>query len=469
MEKIKLCITFIILSFTLTSCINKEEKLIAKKPNIIFILVDDQRNDALGCYGHEIIKSPNIDKLAEEGVRFSNAFVTTSICMASRATILTGMTSRSNGVSNMQIPLDTLLSKEVYPKLLKKEGYKTGFIGKFGFSIMGKKEPQNWFDYFKPTKRYWNEMPDGSNKHETELDGDYAIEFLNQQDKTQPFCLSVSFNAAHAEDSDLRPGFGHYPWIKEVDGMYEDIRIPEPRLNDSTIYNAHPKFMKESLNRIRYFWRWDTPEKYQTNMKAYYRLISGIDYTIGRITKELEKLGLADNTIIVYAADNGYYMGDRGFAGKWSHYEQSLRIPMIIFDPRVTKEKRGKVVDNMVLNLDLPSTFLEYAGVTVPKSYQGISLKQFLEKDTVTNWRTSFFCEHLYPDKIIPKWEGVRNERYKYAVYFEQNPPYEYLHDLITDPDELINLANNPEYKSILDELRVECENYVKKYTNISK
>lgn len=444
-----------------------------KQPNILFFLIDDQRNETLGCYGHPILKTPNIDRLAENGTRFSNAFVTTSICMASRATIFSGLVTRSSGVSSYwETPMDTDMTVDVYPRVLKRNGYRTGFIGKFGFTLEDKKTPDSWFDYYKPMDRnpYFKTMPDGTLRHETDIDGDYAIEFLRSQDKNQPFCLSVSFNSAHAEDGDLRPGIGHYPWPPSTDGMYEDIVIPDPRLSDSTIFNAMPPFLKESLNRVRYFWRWDTPEKYQVNMKAYFRMISGIDNVIGRVLAELEKQGLAENTIVVYLADNGYYMGDRGFAGKWSHYEQSLRVPMIIYDPRLPKEKRGLVNDEMVLNLDMAPTFIDLAGLDQPKQYQGKSLMPLVRDENPENWRTSFYCEHLNLHPKIPKWEGIRSSRYVYARYFEQGPPpYEFLHDLSTDPDQLVNLVDDENCKDILDELRQQCDETVENYESVRK
>jgi arylsulfatase A-like enzyme len=211
------------------------------------------------------------------------------------------------------------------------------------------------------------------------------------------------------------------------------------------------------MNRIRYFWRWDTPEKYQKNMKAYFRMISGVDRVIGRIRKELEKLHLADNTVIIYMADNGYYMGDRGFAGKWSHYEQSLRVPLIVYDPRLQENKRGILKEEIALNIDVPATMLKLAGVEVPEQYQGHSLALLLNNKPTPGWRNDFFCEHLMNNKDIPKWEGVRGERYVYARYFEQEPAYEFLHDLEKDPDQLTNLASNPAYKDILAKMRKRC------------
>lgn len=427
-----------------------------RKPNILFLLVDDQRNDTLGCAGHPIIKTPVIDSLAAGGVRFSNAFVTTSICAASRASILTGLYERTHRYTFGTPPLSPAHMAESYPALLRVAGYRTGFIGKYGVRTEG--EPESaMFDYFKPYggNPYFKQQPDGSLRHETEVAGDRAIDFLDGNPEGRPFCLSISFNASHAADWDLE---NHFPWPKAVDGMYEDVEIPAPRLSDPAIFANHPEFLKTSMNRKRYFWRWDTQEKYQKNMRAYFRMLSGIDRVIGRIRRELEQRSLADNTVIVYMADNGYYMGDRGFAGKWTHYEQSLRVPLIVYDPRQPKEKRGAVRDEMALNIDIPATMLQLAGVEIPASYQGRSITPLLRGGGVREWRDDFFCEHLMDNPDIPKWEGVRGERYVYARYFEQEPVYEYLHDLKTDPDQLVNLAADPGYREILTAMSKRCD-----------
>jgi arylsulfatase A-like enzyme len=191
-------------------------------------------------------------------------------------------------------------------------------------------------------------------------------------------------------------------------------------------------------------------------------MLTGMDGVIGRVLKELKKQGLADNTIVVYMADNGYYMGDRGFAGKWSHYEQSLRVPMIIHDPRLPKAQRGRVVDPMALNIDLPSTFLDWAGVKPPASYQGRSLAPIVNGKTPP-WRDDFFCEHLHLHPTIT-WEGVRNKRYIYARYFDQDPAYEFLHDLEKDPDQLTNFAGDAKYADILSKMRRRCAELVKQH-----
>lgn len=226
-----------------------------------------------------------------------------------------------------------------------------------------------------------------------------------------------------------------------------------------------PGFLKESMNRDRWFWRWDTPEKYKTNIRAYYRMLSGMDGVVGRVQEALKKQGFAENTIIIYTADNGYYMGDRGFAGKWSHYEQSLRVPMIMYDPRSKKPTRGRVIPPLVMNLDLPATMLELAGVAVPDKYQGASLAPYLRGETPASWRKDLFNEHHFNHKRIPKWRGVHGKRFTYARYYEQKPIQELLYDLDKDPDQLKNLANDPEHAGILKDMRTRTDEYTERYT----
>jgi arylsulfatase A-like enzyme len=428
----------------------------AERPNIVFFLIDDQRNDTLGCAGHPILKTPQVDLLAAEGVRFRNTFVTTSICAASRASIFTGLHERTHGYTFGKPPIPADYTGTSYPALLRQAGYRTGFIGKFGVGVTdGAKDEM--FDAFTPLNRnpYFHKQPDGSLRHETEVAGDHAIDFIGDNPADQPFCLSISFNAVHAEDSDKED---HYPWPKAVDGMYDDQDMPLPRLNAPAIFEAHPQFLKDSMNRERYFWRWDTPEKYQKNMRAYFRMISGVDRVVGRVRDALKARGLDKNTIVIYTGDNGYYMGNRGFAGKWTHYEESLRVPLIIYDPRLGESLRGQTRDQVALNIDLPATMLAYGGVESPNHYQGRSLTPLMRETSVDGWRTEFFCEHLMEHKAIPKWEGIRGERYVYARYLEQEPVYEFLHDLQTDPEQLTNFAADPAYTETLARMRARCD-----------
>jgi len=429
------------------------------RPNILFLFADDQRFDTLGCAGHPIVKTPVIDRLAAEGVRFENTFVTTSICWVSRAVVLTGQWARSHAQRNAIPKVKPEALETTFPVMLRKAGYRTGHFGKWHLHGPADFKPETQYDEYEAIGRnpYIKTLPDGTKRHETDLVCDRGIEFIKSQPKDKAFALNLWFNAAHAEDNDHRPGIGHYPWPESVEGMYEDMAIPAPRLSDPAIYEAHPQFLKDSINRERFFWGYDTPEKYQTNIRAYYRMISGMDKAIARVVKALEEAGLADNTIIVYTADNGYYLGDRGFQGKWSHYEESIRIPLVVYDPRLPKEKRGRVVSQMALNVDFGPTFLDWAGVEKPAVYEGRSLAPLVRGEGISDWRTHFFCEHLDLAPTLT-WEGIRDQRFVYARYFDQKPAFEFLHDLQSDPDELKNLASDPAHTDTLLKFRALCD-----------
>jgi len=441
------------------------------KPNILFVLVDDQRNTSLGCAGHSQIKTPNIDRLALNGIRFENAFVTTPICMASRACLFTGMTERSHGYTGGGAPANPVIVEDVdtsFPTLLRKAGYRTSFFGKqhVRFQEGTSQAMDRMFDVHKTLRRnpYFKDMPDGSKRHVGELIGDESIKFLKNNPADKPFFLYMSFNISHAEDGDKRPGIGHFPWPRKEDGLYENIEPERPNLDDPRYYEATPEFLKTSLNRERFFWRWDTPEKYRVNMRAYYRILTGMDRIVGRVQRTLEELGWADNTIVIYSADNGYYMGDRGFAGKWSHYDESLRVPLIIYDPRLPEDKRGRVVDELTLSLDVSATILDVAGVAPCDKYQGRSLTGLMLGNTPNDWRSDIYCEHHRQSAgQLPKWYGVRSDSFAYANYYELN--VELLYDLKSDPTQLTNLADKPEYRAQLETMRKKSEEYVRQYT----
>lgn len=434
-----------------------------ERPNIVFFFADDQTTSTVGCYGNSVIQTPNIDALAARGTRFENASVSQAICWVSRTTILTGLTGRSYGTpSNPELARPDAV-ETLYSDILRQNGYRTGYFGKWHAKMPKGFQKEKHFDEFEAISRnpYYKKQPDGSLRHETELIVDRGIEFVKSQPKDKPFALNMWFNACHAEDSDRRPGIGHFPWPRAVDGMYEDIVIAPPRLGDPAIFDGQPDFLKTTINRERYFWRWNTADKYQTNMRAYYRMVSGIDGAIGRFMQALEEAGLADNTIIVYSADNGYYMGNRGLAGKWSHYEEGIKVPLIVADPRVPHKQRGKVTDASALNLDLPATFLDWAGVKIPEHYQGHSLRPIVDKGKPADWRTETFHEHFAVRNRIPAYEGLRNDRFKYVRYFDHGN-HEFLHDLKSDPDELVNLAGDPRHAKTLQEMRKRTTDRVK-------
>jgi len=450
-----LVIPFVLfLGFLATATSLGAETVAAERPNVIFFLSDDQRADFLGCAGHPILQTPTIDRLAAAGVRFENAFVTTSICAASRATIFTSQWERTHGFTFGTPPIPEPASDNSYPAALRRAGYRTGFIGKFGVAVhRGAREKM--FDVFIPLNRspYFKKQPDGSLRHLTEIVGDRAIEFLRGCEQDRPFCLSVSFNAAHAEDGDK---VNHYPWPKAVDGLYEDVTIPPPKVSID-FWKQLPPFFHDCMHRDRWFWRWDTPEKYQKNVKAYYRMITGLDRVMGRVLDELNVLGRAENTVVIFCGDNGYYKGSRGFAGKWSHFEESLRVPLVVYDPRLPQDQRGRVLEPMALNVDIPATIVDLAGLPLPSTYQGRSLTPLVRGRQPDDWRTDFFCEHLMNNAKIPKYEGVRGERYVYARYFEHPDDGEFLHDLEVDPDQLKNFVTDPAYREVLDRMRARC------------
>ncbi|MEI7985362.1 MAG: sulfatase [Armatimonadota bacterium] len=438
--------------FILITLVISSAPLLAQeqRPNFLFVLTDDQRFDALGYAGHPILKTPNLDQLAAKGVRFPNSFVTTPICAASRASILSGTYERTHKYTFGTPPLSGKLCDESYPAMLRKSGYRTGLIGKVGVSFE-EGQPTKMFDLLSSIGYpYLRKQANGEIRHIDEIATDRAIEFLSKQPTEKPFCLSICFNSPHAEDGELD---NLYPWPKTVDGLYNNAIIPLPPLVDEKYFLAEPKFLQEAINRIRWKWQFDTPEKFQKNVRSYYRMISGIDHEIGRLTTELKRLGVEKNTIIVFMSDNGYFLGERGLSGKWIHYEESLRVPLLIVDPRLPARRQGTTATQMALNIDIAPTILEFAGLRIPKQYQGKSLAP-LVRGNRPSWRHDFFCEHLLVDPTIPQWEGVRDERYVYARYFGQKPVYEYLHDLRKDPQEVHNLVGDKNYGGVLEKMK---------------
>jgi len=441
-----------------------------ERPNILFLLTDNQRCDMMGCAGNSIIHTPNMDKLADGGVRFTNAFVTTPICAASRASILTGLYRRKHEFTFLTPPLRTQFTDISYPALLRAVGYRTGFIGKFGIESNGKLLVENekitlkkMFEHFDNFEHwglfkgspngYFVEQTDGTKRHLTDITGEKAINFLRECNPDQPFCLSISFNAPHAQDNAPQ----QYFCPESVEHLYQDATIPEPENSDPAFFDAQPEFLKTSLSRERWYLRFDTPEKFQRMMKGLYRMVSGVDVVIGKILEEIENLGMDKNTIIIFMSDNGMFFGERGLSDCWLMHEESIRVPLIVFDPRADKRVQGITPEQMALNVDIAPTILELAGLEVPQEMQGRSLAPLLDGGN-PEWRTDFLCEHLFEHLRIPKSEGVRTERWKYIRYFEQQPVYEELYDLENDPHEARNLVGAPKYVKELEQLRKRCD-----------
>jgi arylsulfatase A-like enzyme len=432
-----------------------------ERPNIIFILTDDQRWDALGFAGNEIIQTPEMDRLAAKGTYFSHAVVTTPICAASRASLLTGLYERTHGYTFNQGSLKERFREMSYPLLLQQNGYYTGFYGKIGVDFPG---AENHFDQSEfydrnnkyPDRRgYFYKTIAEDTVHLTRYTGQQALDFINNAPEEKPFCLSLSFSAPHAHD----PAEAQYFWQPSSDDLY-NFEMPGPALADNRYFEVLPEPVRLGLNRERWYWRFDTPEKYQHSVKGYYRMITEIDREISGIRKMLENKGIAENTVIMLMGDNGYYLGERQLAGKWLMHDNSIRVPLIIFDPR---QKKPRQVDDMVLNIDVPYTILSMAGIQVPEQYQGINLQPYLKKGTHKEERDYILVEHLWDFDKIPSSEGIRGERWKYFRYRLIDAPEE-LYDLQNDPMETINLAADPEYAKVLSEMRNKCEEMVIQY-----
>jgi len=420
-----------------------------ERPNIILLVTDDQRWDSLGCMGNPIIRTPNIDKMAADGVMFTNNFVTTSICMTSRASIFTGLYARTHQINDFQQPFSEEAYARTYPAVLRAAGYRIGFIGKWG---IGGKLPTDRFDYFEgfPGQGHYFPKEAGGNKHLTELMGDQSIEFLRGSTNARPFCLSVSFKAPHVQDEDPRQ-FLHAPASAK---LYKDVQIPLPRKADPRFISEMPVEVQRSENRRRWAVRFGTPELYQESVKAYYRLITEVDTVAGRIREELRRMNADANTVILYTSDNGFYLGERGLAGKWLMHEESIRTPMIIHDPRLPAAARGRRVAEMALNIDLAPTLWHLAGISQPPPTQGRNLYPLVEGHK-TAWRKEWFYEHHYDNRgWIPPTEGVRGERWKYTRYLDTSPVFEELFDLETDPHEERNLARQAAHSARLEEMR---------------
>ncbi|MEM1328099.1 MAG: sulfatase [Bacteroidota bacterium] len=434
------------------------------RPNIIFILTDDQRFDALGYYGNELAKTPEMDKLASEGTYFRQAMVTTPICAASRASILTGLYERSHNFNFTTSNIREEYMASSYPTLLKAAGYTTGFYGKYGvyYDDLDKQfdeyESYDRNTKYKDQRGYYYKTLGKDTVHLTRYTGQKALDFIDQNDGGQPFCLSLSFSAPHAHDS----AEDQYFWQKITDSWLAYVTVPAAEKSEEKYFNEQPEFVQEGFNRTRWYWRYDTPEKYQHSVKGYFRMIAGIDFEIGKIRKKLEEKGLADNTVIILMGDNGYFLGERRLAGKWLMYDNSIRVPLIIFDPSADRQQ---TVEDLALNVDMPATILDLANVKQPMTYHGKSLLPIVKGKINRLSREMVLIEHLWEFEHIPPSEGVRTKKWKYFRYINDKSVEE-LYDLESDPTEINNLAKDVKYKKQLAALRQSCEQLIREKSN---
>jgi arylsulfatase A-like enzyme len=487
------------------------------RPNIVFFFTDDHAPHAIGAYDgwlKEVNPTPHIDQLAREGMLFRNSFCTNSICGPSRAVIITGKHSHKNGFMNNGNRFDG--SQQTFPKLMQKAGYETAMFGKWHL----KSEPQG-FDAWQVLigqGQYYNpdlKSPEGKQRidgHCTDVVTDLAIEWLHKQRSAdKPFVLMCQHKAPHRC---WMPAERHL-------NLYDDIEIPEPAtLFDRWEDNASParwqemeidrqlhlnfdlfhglsvdfdgqqakgvdgsayRNMKrmnaaqlaawkdaygpkdEALRKANLSGKELVRWKYQRYAKNYLRCVKGVDENLKKLQGTLDELGLSDNTVFVYSSDQGFYIGDHGWYDKRWMYEESLKMPLIIKWPGVTKP--GSVNESFVQNLDYAETFLEMAGAPVPEDMQGRSLVPLLKDKRPDDWRKSIYYHYYeFPSvHMVPKHNGIRTERYKLINFYEFGE-FEF-YDLDNDPDELTNEYNNPKYadqvaelKAQLEELRVQCE-----------
>ncbi|MDX9981902.1 MAG: sulfatase, partial [Lentisphaeria bacterium] len=351
-----------------------------ERPNVLFILTDDQRWDALGCLGHPFLETPNLDRIRREGALFANAFVTTSLCSPSRASFLTGCYAHTHGVMQNEKRDFDFAATPSFAQLLQQSGYHTGYIGKW--HMAGTAEPRPGFDYWLSFRGQgvYNDPPLNENGREFKATGymsdlltDYALQFLDRAPDSQPFCLYLSHKAVHGP---FTPASRHAE-------QWPGKALPEPP-NYRDDFTGKPEWMRNAyggkaarvVNNRAVEDNRETPPipPWDGGRKAtldYYRAIAAVDEGVGKVLALLEKQGRQDNTVIVFAGDNGFFWGEHRRGDKRLMYEESLRIPLLIRYPKLVKP--GSTITRMALNIDLAPTLLDLAGLPVPAHMQGRS------------------------------------------------------------------------------------------------
>jgi arylsulfatase A-like enzyme len=442
----------------------------ADRPNFLFIYTDDQRWDALGVVQREQgerarfpwFQTPNLDRLASEGVRFRNAFVTESLCAPSRAVFLTGRYNHLNGVANNHTPFPAANIPLTWSSHLREAGYSTGYIGKFHHDQQRGNRPG--FDYsasFIGQGRY-TDCPFEVNGQTQETTGwvddvstDFAVEFLTKN-REKPFALVVGFKATH----------GPFQPPPRLTDKYEGKEArPVPNLGIPAAYagkftggkkaDAKPK-KKKAADSAK-------PKAGGSNMlRGYFGCLAAVDENVGKLLTKLDELKLADDTVVIFSSDNGYYLGEHNLGDKRSAYEESMRIPLLVRYPKLGDKARGKTVDSLALNLDLAPTLCDLAGLKVPGTMQGRSWRPLLEGNSPADWRKAFFYEYFYErNYAIPTVLAVRTETAK-LIKYPGHDDWNELYNLSADPYETKNLIHDPADKELLTKMQAEFDRQAK-------
>ena len=445
-----------------------------RPPNILYIMADDHASHAISAYGSRINHTPHIDRIADEGVRFTNCFCTNSICTPSRAAILTGQYSHKNGVYTLDEPLDG--KRNNVAKELQKAGYQTAMIGKWHLVT----EPTG-FDFWRilPSQGvYYDPVfidSNGRKKYEgycTDLIGDFTLQWLQHRDKNKPFFMMSHHKAPH------RPWQPSPKYAK----LFEGETIPEPD-NLFDHYEGKPRSvaavqMKVGENQTKTDLKVDRPADlsgdalrrwaYQYYIKDYLRCVQSIDDNVGRMLDYLDSENLARDTVVIYTSDQGFFLGDHGFFDKRLMYEESLRMPFLIRYPR--QVPRSRVNDDIILNIDFAPTFLDFADSRAPAEMQGRSFRANLTGHTSKDWRNAMYYRywmHNDPDHHVPAHYGIRTKEYKLIYYYgkplgmhgafpPETPPEWEFFDLRDDPREMKNRYSDPSYQKTIQTLKAD-------------
>ena len=442
----------------------------ARRPNFIFVTTDGHRPDALSLNGNRILHTPNFDRLGREGMQFHNSFVTNALCLPSRATVLTGLYGHNTGCVDNQgreIPKDTPL----FTDQLRQAGYDVALFGKAHVGGLGQR---NWTYYLgypgAATDYFWPVMEEGKDGHVDpaktyegyveDVVTDRVVQWLKQE-RSNPFCMMLWFQSPHAPFFRAR---------RHLD-LYNGIPIAKPGTFDDDLkgYPGKPRAFADADDSIgTYLENSQTKNNCARSLeeltKDYYAGIVGADENFGRVLKTLSDLGQLDDTVIVFSSDHGFFMGEWRKYDKRFMHEPSIRTPMLVRYPRMIRA--GTTSNRMVLNLDIAPTFLELAGLQIPKEMQGQSMVPLFQGHDPANWRKDWlyeYYEYPVPHKVKPH-RGVRTERYKLIHYYE--PPEEFeLYDLHADPGELHNLYGDPSHSALVPQLRQRIDE-LRKQTN---